>query len=90
MPTAAIISLTENVHPFRTWNEIVNLSFPYYLASTGLASIAASIGAHASLPMLVGMSLVMSVMYRSYRHYFGMMTSNFAPVMKVQSAAAGR
>ena len=90
-PVAAIIFLTEGVNPFRSWNEIVSLSFPYYLASTGLASMAASLGGNPSLPMLVGMTLVMSVTYRSYRMYFGLMSSNsLASLPRVRSAAAGR
>jgi hypothetical protein len=90
-PVAAIISLTEGLNPFRSWNDIVSLSFPYYLASTGLASMAASLGGNPSLPMLVGITLVMSVTYRSYRMYFGLMSSNsLAPAPKAQSAAAGK
>src|SRR2546430_14122345 len=37
IPVAMIISLSENREAFRTWSEIVHLSFPYYLASTVLA-----------------------------------------------------
>lgn len=90
VPIAAILSLAENANPFRSWNEIVNLSFPYYLASTGLASIASAAGEHSSLPMLVGMSLIMAVTYRSYRLYFGMVSGSSAFPMKVQSAAAAK
>ena len=76
IPVAVIISLTENRKAFLTWSEIVHLSFPYYVASTGLASIAAAIGGHANWPMLIGMSLVMFVTYRSYRVYFGLVGSS--------------
>ncbi|GAC1437372.1 MAG: hypothetical protein NVS1B11_31030 [Terriglobales bacterium] len=61
---AAIIMLTENKNPFRTWSEIVHLSFPYYIASAGLASIASE-SANTPWPLLVGMMCVMFVMYRS-------------------------
>ncbi len=70
LPVAIIISLTDRRDAFVTWYEIFHLSFPYYLASTGLASIAAGVGTHASLPMLLGFVLVMFVTYRSYRLYF--------------------
>lgn len=90
-PVAAVIALTEHLNAVHSWNEIVSLAFPYYLASTGLASIAASIGGNNNLPMLVGMLLVMMVTYRSYRMYFGLMSSKALPSgAKVQAAAAGR
>lgn len=80
LPVAIIISLTDRRDAFRTWYEIFHLSFPYYLASTGLASIAAGVGAHASIPMLVGLVFVMFVTYRSYRLYFD--------ALRVQRASA--
>jgi hypothetical protein len=93
IPVALIISLSENREAFRTWSEIVHLSFPYYLASTGLASIAAAFGGNANWPMLVGMSLVMFVTYRSYRVYFGLVgtgapASSTAQGLKAKSANA--
>jgi hypothetical protein len=93
IPVAMIISLSENRKAFRTWSDIVHLSFPYYVASTGLASIAAAIGGNASWPMLVGMSLVMFVTYRSYRVYFavvgtGARSYSTAQSLKAKSATA--
>ena len=88
IPVAVIISLTENRKAFRTWSEIVHLSFPYYVASTGLASIAAAIGGHTNWPMLVGMSLVMFVTYRSYRIYFGLVGTNAPASLAAQSLKA--
>lgn len=89
IPVAEIISLTENRDAFRVWSDIVNLSFPYYLASTGLASIAAAVGGHTSWPMLVGMSLVMFVTYRSYRLYFALIvTGTSSPGANARAAAA--
>ena len=88
IPVAMIISLSENRKAFGTWSEIVHLSFPYYLASTGLASIAAAIGGNASWPMLVGMSLVMFVTYRSYRVYFGLVGTSTAVSSTTQNLKA--
>jgi hypothetical protein len=73
VPVAVIISLAENRPAFRTWSDIFHLSFPYYLASTGLASIAAGVGGHTSWPTLAGIACVMFVTYRSYRLYFNAM-----------------
>jgi len=85
---ALIISLSENRKALGTWSEIVHLSFPYYLASTGLASIAAAIGENARWPMLVGMSLVMFVTYRSYRVYFGLARASATDSSTAQSLKA--
>jgi hypothetical protein len=76
VPVAVILSLVENRSAVRTWMNIVQLSFPYYLASTGLVSIAAGVGGHTSWPTLLGVSCVMFVTYRSYRLYFSTMQSS--------------
>jgi hypothetical protein len=73
VPVAVILSLVDNRHAVRTWMSIFQLSFPYYLASTGLVSIAAGVGGHTSWPTLLGVSCVMFVTYRSYRLYFNAM-----------------
>jgi hypothetical protein len=90
-PVAGIIALTEKKGAVRTWSEIVHLSFPYCVASTGLASIAASEGVNTPWPLLLGMLCVVFVMYRSYRVCFGFMnTAAPAPtiqVYKTKSAA---
>ena len=88
IPVAIIISLSENREAFRTWSDIVHLSFPYYLASTGLASIAAAFGGNASWPMLVGMSLVMFVTYRSYRVYFGLVGTTAPSFLNLKAKSA--
>lgn len=73
VPVAVIISLVDNRPALRTWMNIVQLSFPYYLASTGLVSIAAGVGGHTGWPTLLGVTCVMFVTYRSYRLYFSSM-----------------
>jgi hypothetical protein len=73
VPVAVILSLVENRPAVRTWMNIFQLSFPYYLASTGLVSIAAGVGGHTSWPTLLGVICVMFVTYRSYRLYFSAM-----------------
>ena len=88
IPVAMIISLSENRKALGSWSEIVHLSFPYYLASTGLASIAAALGGNASWPMLVGMSLAMFVTYRSYRVYFALVGTGNAGFAAAQSMKA--
>ena len=85
VPVALVISLTDHRPAFRTWSDIFHLSFPYYLASTGLASIAAGVGGHISWPMLVGIACVMFVTYRSYRMYFNAMRNE--PIEQIPQTA---
>lgn len=71
LPVATIISLTEGSHLLRIWSSILHLSFPYYVACTGVTSILTAmsqlIGWHVPLVILP----VMLLMYRCYRLYFG-------------------
>jgi hypothetical protein len=92
LPVAGIISLTDKHNAFRTWSEIAHLSFPYYVASTGLASIAMSFEGDRTWSLLVGMSLVTLVMYNSYRRYFASMAPALASAetAKSKSASAGQ
>jgi hypothetical protein len=91
---ATIISLTENQGLCAVWSNIVQLSFPYYLASAGIASIAAAFETHTTWPMLIGIACVMFVTYRSYRLYFGMVSLAVparvpTAAFQTKSAAAG-
>jgi hypothetical protein len=93
LPVAGIISLTENQGALRTWSELVHLSFPYFVASAGLASIALSLQGNTTWSLLVGMLLVSLVMYRSYRRYFVLANTSTpvsapAEACKSKSAAA--
>jgi len=91
VPVAVIISLVENRPAFRTWSDIFDLSFPYYLASTGLTSIMAGVGVHANWATLVGIACVMFVTYRCYRRYFtAMQNSQLAQPALAKAAAAAK
>jgi len=91
VPVAVVLSLAEGKEAFGTWSEILHLSFPYYLASTGLASIAVGLGGHAYWPTLAGVACVSFVMYRSYRTYFTAMRKELltqsSPLVKAAAAA---
>lgn len=95
LPVAAIISLTDNHNVFRTWFDILQLSFPHYVASAGLASITMSLEGNTTWSLLVGVGLVTVVMYNSYRRYFATRSVQAsAPASeepaKSHSAAAGK
>ena len=90
---STIIALTENVDVRPIWSNVTNLMFPYYVASTGVASIAAAVGSHAGWALVTGIGCAMFVTYRSYRVYFGMVSVSApgrAAVLQAKSATAGR
>ena len=70
LPVATIIALTEGVKPIRTWLDVLHLSFPYYVAGTGIASITAVKGSYVSCIVAAAVLPLMLVIYRSYRTYF--------------------
>jgi len=71
LPVAAIISLTEGSHLLRIWSSIFHLSFPYYVACTGVTSIVTAMSQHLGWQMPLVILPVMLLMYRCYRLYFG-------------------
>jgi hypothetical protein len=92
IPVAIVIGLTESASILRTWLEMLQLSFPYLVASAGIGGVALTL-AHgigwqvplAVLPIMVGIFL-------SYRRYFAATAASAAMNMRVQSsghAAAG-
>jgi len=94
LPVATIISLTEGSHLLRIWSSIFHLSFPYYLACTGVTSIVTAMSQHLGWQMPLVILPVMLLLYRCYRLYFGRTPEleEFRPVSpatKVKAMAAG-
>lgn len=87
MPVAAIIAMTEAGKAFRVWTHIVQLTFPYYSLTAGVAGLvklaAYAIGWQVPLFILPAMLLV----YHSYVFYFKQIGSaDNAPRAMVQAA----
>ena len=68
---AIVIGLAEGVSVFKTWKEIVLLSFPYCVLSAGLASMAATAMMFVAWYVPLAMFPVMVLTYASYTRYFG-------------------
>jgi hypothetical protein len=70
IPVAAIIALTENAHWVRTWKQIAQLTFPYFVLSAGSAGLA-KLAAHAfSWYVPLAILPVMFLVQRSFVLYF--------------------
>lgn len=71
LPVASIISLSEGPKMLKVWSSIFHLSFPYYVASTGITSMVTTASQHvgSQIPLLV--LAVMYGIYRCYQQYFG-------------------
>jgi len=87
LPVATIISLTEGSHLLRIWSSICHLSFPYYVACTGVTSIITAMSQLIGWQVPLAILPVMLLMYRCYRLYFGHATKAPAAV-NARAAAA--
>jgi hypothetical protein len=71
VPVASIIRITEGGAITKIWSSIAHYSFPFYVLSAGICSIATSATNEFSWQMpLLGLPVLYAV-YRSYESYFG-------------------
>ncbi|MFY9644706.1 MAG: hypothetical protein WAK29_05975 [Terriglobales bacterium] len=70
LPVATIIAITEGSGMMRIWSSIVHLSFPYYVACTGVTSMVTVVSQHVGWQAPLAALPVMLLMYRSYQRYF--------------------
>ena len=88
IPVATIISLTEGGRALQIWCSIFKLSFPYYVLSTGITSMATNAANHASTQAPLVVLLVMFATYRSYRRYFSRGETTARPLAMAKAAGA--
>lgn len=67
---AIVIALTERSNPWRPWLGMAQLSFPYYVASAGIAGVALTLAMRVGwqVPVII-LPLMLGIFY-SYRRYF--------------------
>lgn len=90
LPVAIVISLTEGGNALRTWTGILHLSFPYFVASAGIAGCVLTLNAQIGWQVPVAVLPVMLGIFYSYRRYFAIAASALLakPVSSVGSTAA--
>ena len=90
VPVAMVISLTEKVSAVKAWNGIFHWSFPYYVLSAGVTSLATSASHYTGWQTPVLTLPIMFAVYHSYRTYFGHNTYQTPPAWaKARAQSAG-
>jgi hypothetical protein len=89
LPVAAIIAMTENGKTYRTWSNIVQLTFPYYALTAGLAGLVKLAGYAVGWQVPLFILPAMLLVYRSYVFYFKQLGSeSIAPRAIARAAGA--
>jgi len=92
IPVAIVIGLTEGASILRTWWEMLQLSFPYLVASAGIAGVALTLAQGIGWQVPLAVLPIMVGIFQSYRRYFAATAASELAHMQVQSsshAAAG-
>lgn len=88
VPVAIVIGLTEAVSTLRTWLEMLQLSFPYLVASAGIAGLALTLTGEIGWQVPVGVLPIMVGIFQSYRRYFAATASEAASTRAEVSSRA--
>ena len=70
VPVSIIIALTETKSVLQSWMAMFQLSYPFFLASAGIAGVALTASARFGWQALLVVLPVMLLMFYSYRRYF--------------------
>lgn len=89
VPVAIILGLAEGANVLKTWKEIALLTFPFFVLSAGVVSMAAAAAKFVGWQIPLAMFPVMALIYASYKRYFAQ-TAKFVATQEpfVHSAAA--
>jgi hypothetical protein len=83
VPVAIVIGLTEAVSIFRTLLEMLQLSFPYLVASAGIAGLTLTVTQEIGWQVPLVVLPIMAGIFLSYRRYFAATVTNEAAKMRV-------
>lgn len=86
---ASVIGLTEAVNALQTWIQMVQLSFPYLVASAGIAGLALTMAPEIAWQVPLAVLPVMAGIFQSYRRYFATLTSANEGSAEASPMAAG-
>jgi hypothetical protein len=87
VPVAIVIGLTESVSMLRTWLEMLQLSFPYLVASAGIAGVTLTLAQGIGWQLPLAVLPIMVGIFLSYRRYFAATAASEAAHMRMQSSS---
>jgi hypothetical protein len=76
VPVAIVIALTEGVSVVRTWLEMLQLSFPYLVASAGIAGVTLTLTQGIGWQVPLAVLPIMVGIFQSYKRYFAATASS--------------
>jgi hypothetical protein len=85
VPVAIVIGLSEGVSMLRTWLEMLQLSFPYLVASAGIAGLTLTLSHEVGWQVPLALLPIMTGIFQSYRRFFA--ATSEAASMRVQSTS---
>jgi len=86
VPVAIVIGLTEAASILRTWLEMLQLSFPYLVASAGIAGLALTVTQEIGWQVPLAVLPIMAGIFLSYRRYFAATVTSEAANMRVETS----
>ena len=86
VPVAIVIGLTEGESILRTWWEMLQLSFPYLVASAGIAGVALTVTQEVGWQVPLVVLPIMAGIFLSYRRYFAATITSEVAKMRVESS----
>jgi hypothetical protein len=86
VPVAIVIGLTEAASVVRTWLEMLQLSFPYLVASAGIAGLTLTLTQEIGWQVPLAVLPVMAGIFQSYRRYFAATATSEAANMRVEAS----
>ena len=86
VPVAIVIGLTEAASILRTWLEMLQLSFPYLVASAGIAGLALTVTQETGWQVPLTVLPIMAGIFLSYRRYFAATVTSEAANMRVETS----
>jgi len=87
IPVAVVIGLTEGVAILRTWWEMLQLSFPYLVASAGIAGVTLTLAPEIGWQVPLAVLPIMVGIFQSYRRYFAATASSEAVNIRIESSS---
>lgn len=89
VPVSIVIALTDGALVRKVWASIAQMTFPYFVLSAGVASMAIAARQQAGWQVSLLLLPVMYATYRSFQMYFAREAAQNNPLSLAKAAAAG-